>query len=216
MGYVTQRLGKGVSPRNAAWSALPVFLILLVFLLSACSSGNSSTPTTKGGKLNVGLVADLSTLDPLKSSSFYDRQVMLNIYDTLVRVDAHNNVQPDLATSWQYTTPTELVFTLRTDVKFQDGTPFNADAVVFNIKRILTTPSSPRLSEISTVKDVVAVDSSHVRFDLKAAFAPLLLTLTDRAGMVLSPTAVQALGDANLAIAPTHAGSGLFMLKEWV
>lgn len=216
MGYVSQRLGKGVSPRNAAWSALPVFLILLVFLLSACSSGNTNTPTTKGGKLNVGLAADLSTLDPLKSSSFYDRQVMLNIYDTLVRVDAHNNVQPDLATSWQYTTPTELVFTLRTDVKFQDGTPFNADAVVFNINRILTTPSSPRLSEISTVKDAVAVDSSHVRFDLKAAFAPLLLTLTDRAGMILSPTAVQKLGDANVANAPTDAGSGPFMFQEWV
>jgi peptide/nickel transport system substrate-binding protein len=213
MGYTTQRLVKGVSPRNAAWSILPVFFILFVLLLSACGSGG--TPTTKGGNLRVGLAADLSTLDPLKSSSFYDRQVMLNIYDTLVRVDEHNNVQPDLATAWQYTSPTELVFTLRTDVTFQDGTPFNADAVVFNINRILNTPSSPRLSEISTVQDVVAVDSSHVRFDLKKAFAPLLLTLTDRAGMILSPTAVQQLGD-KLTNAPTNAGSGPFMFKEWV
>jgi peptide/nickel transport system substrate-binding protein len=213
MGYTTQRLVKGISPRNVAWSALPVFFILFVFLFSACGSGN--TTTTKGGSLKVGLAADVTTLDPLKSSSFYDRQVMLNIYDTLVRVDAKNEVQPDLATSWQYTSPTELVFTLRTDVKFQDGTAFNADAVVFNIKRILTTPSSPRLSEISTVQDVVAVDSSHVRFDLKTAFSPLLLTLTDRAGMILSPTAIQKLG-ANLANAPTDAGSGPFMFKEWV
>jgi peptide/nickel transport system substrate-binding protein len=133
---------------------------------SACGSGGNTT-TTKGGALRVGLAADLSTLDPLKSSSFYDRQVMLNIYDTLVRVDEKNSVQPDLATAWTYPTPTELDFTLRTDVKFQDGTPFNADAVVFNINRILNTPSSPRLSEISTVKDVAAIDASHVRFDLK-------------------------------------------------
>jgi peptide/nickel transport system substrate-binding protein len=183
-------------------------------LLSACGQG--SAPSTKGGDLKVGLAADLSTLDPLTSSSFYDRQVMLNLYDTLVRVDAHNSVQPDLATSWQYPSPTQLVFTLRTDVTFQDGTPFNADAVVFNINRILNTPSSPRLSEISTVQDVVAVDSSHVRFDLKAAFAPLLLTLTDRAGMMLSPTAVQKLGNTTLATTPTNAGSGPFMFKEWV
>jgi peptide/nickel transport system substrate-binding protein len=141
---------------------------------------------------------------------------MLNLYDTLVRVDAKNNVQPELATSWQYPSPTELVFTLRTDVTFQDGTPFNADAVVFNIKRILSTPSSPRLSEISTVKDVVAVDASHVRFDLTTAFAPLLLTLTDRAGMILSPKAVQGLGDTALATTPTNAGSGPFVFKEWV
>jgi peptide/nickel transport system substrate-binding protein len=213
MGYTAQRLVKGVSLRNTAWSALPVLFILLAFFLPACSSGN--TGTTKGGNLKVGLAADLSTLDPLQSTSLYDRQVMLNIYDTLVRVDAHNNVQPDLATSWRYESPTELVFTLRTDVTFQDGTPFNADAVVFNINRILTTPSSPRLSEISTVKDVVALDSSHVRFDLKQPFSPLLLTLTDRAGMILSPTAVQKLG-ANLANAPVDAGSGPFMFKEWV
>ncbi|HEU5369542.1 MAG TPA: ABC transporter substrate-binding protein, partial [Ktedonobacterales bacterium] len=213
MRYLTRRLVKGVAPRAVAWSALPVFFIVFAMLLSACGQG--SAPTTKGGNLKVGLAADLSTLDPLTSSSFYDRQVMLNLYDTLVRVDAHNNVQPDLATSWQYPSPTQLVFTLRTDVTFQDGTPFNADAVVFNIQRILNTPSSPRLSEISAVQDVVAVDSSHVRFDLKAAFAPLLLTLTDRAGMMLSPKAVQSLG-SNLATTPTNAGSGPFMFKEWV
>ncbi len=214
MEHMTQRLVKGTSPRSVAWSTLPVFLIVLALFFSACGQGNPST--TKGGSLKVGLAADLSTLDPLKSSSFYDRQVMLNIYDTLVRVDEKNNVQPDLATSWTYPTPTELDFTLRTDVTFQDGTPFNADAVVFNINRILNTPSSPRLSEISTVKDVAAIDASHVKFDLKAAFAPLLLTLTDRAGMILSPTAVQKLGDATLATTPTNAGSGPFIFKEWV
>jgi peptide/nickel transport system substrate-binding protein len=215
MASIAPRLVKGISSRSVAWSALPVFFILFVFLFSACGSG-STTTTSKGGDLKVGLAADLSTLDPLTSSSFYDRQVMLNIYDTLVRVDAKNEVQPELATSWQYPTPTELVFTLRTDVTFQDGTPFNADAVVFNIKRILSTPSSPRLSEISTVKDVVAVDSSHVQFDLTKAFAPLLLTLTDRAGMILSPTAVQKLGNTALATTPTNAGSGPFVFKDWV
>jgi peptide/nickel transport system substrate-binding protein len=214
MRGMTQRLVKGVSPRHAAWSILPAFFILLALLVSACGSG--TTTSTKGGNLKVGLAADVTTLDPLQSSSFYDRQVMLNLYDTLVRVDAHNTAQPDLATSWQYTSPTELVFTLRTDVTFQDGTPFNADAVVFNINRILTTASSPRFSELATVQDVMAVDSSHVRFDLKKAFAPLLLTLTDRAGMMLSPTAVQKLGAATLTNAPTNAGSGPFMFKEWV
>jgi peptide/nickel transport system substrate-binding protein len=216
MRYFSSRIIKGGSPRNVAWSTLPVFFILLAFLFAACSSGNASTTTSKfGGKLNVGLDSDVVTLDPLLSTALVDRQVMLNIYDTLVRVDAQNNVQPDLATSWQYTSPTQLVFTLRTDVKFTDGTPFNAQAVVFNIDRILTTPSSPRLSEISTVKDVVALDSSHVRFDLKSAFAPLLLTLTDRAGMMLSPTAIKRLGK-NLANDPLNAGSGPFMFSQWV
>jgi len=214
MREMTQRLVKDVSPRHAAWSILPAFFILLALLVSACGSG--TTTSTKGGNLKVGLAADVTTLDPLTSTSFYDRQVMLNLYDTLVRVDEHNTAQPDLATSWQYASPTELDFTLRTGVTFQDGTPFNAAAVVFNINRILTTASSPRLSEISTVQDVMAVDDSHVRFDLKKAFAPLLLTLTDRAGMILSPTAVQKLGNTGVANGPTGAGTGPFMFKEWV
>ncbi len=67
---------------------------------------------------------------------------MLNIYDTLVAINAQNQIVPDLATSWDYKSPTVLDFTLRTGVTFQDGTPFNADAVVFNINRILNTLSS--------------------------------------------------------------------------
>lgn len=197
----------------------PLLVLFLAFttILVACG-GTSTTPSTTskvGGTITVGLSSDVVALDPLKSSALVDRQVMLNIYDTLVRVDQHNAIVPDLATSWSYTSPTQLVFTLRSGVTFQDGTPFNADAVVFNINRILSTHSSPRYSEISSVKSVQAVDSSHVLFTLKVPFSPLLATLTDRAGMILSPTAIQKLG-ASLNNAPTNAGSGPFMFVDWV
>jgi peptide/nickel transport system substrate-binding protein len=216
MRYIPWRPAKSFAPR-LQWSVLPVLLFLLVFLFTACGSGGSTSTTNSkfGGKLNVGLASDAVTLDPLQSTALVDRQVMLNLYDTLVKVDAQNNIQPDLATSWQFTAPTQLVFTLRTDVKFTDGTAFDAGNVVFNINRILTTPTSPRFSELATVKDVVAIDASHVRFDLKKPFAPLLATLTDRAGMMLSQKAVQSLGK-NLANAPKDAGSGPFMFSEWV
>src|SRR5262249_50076176 len=120
----------------------------------------------------------------------------------------------DLATSWNYTSPTQLVFTLRTDVKFQDGTPFNADAVVANINRILTAAASPRKSEVSTVQSVVAVDPSHAQFNLSKPFAPLLATLTDRSGMMLSP-AVIGNASADIANNPLKAGSGPFQFKSW-
>ena len=196
--------------------SLVLLATLLLTALAACGGGGTTAPTSQyGGKINVGLSSDVVTLDPLKSSALVDRQVMLNMYDTLVALDAHSNIVPDLATSWTYSTPTQLVFTLRSGVQFQDGTPFNADAVVFNINRILSTTSSPRYSEISAVKSVQATDSTHVTFTLKKAFSPLLATLTDRAGMMLSPTAVQKLG-TNLANAPTNAGSGPFQFVEWV
>lgn len=205
--------------RKAPFSGAIIFIILSLFF-AACG-GTSNTPPGQtgqakyGGDIKVGLNADVTTLNPVKSTALVDRQVMLNMYDTLVRINAQNQVVPDLATSWSYTTPTQLVFTLRTDVKFNDGTPFNADAVVFNIQRILSTPSSPRFSELSTVDNVKAIDDSHVQFNLKKPFSPLLATLTDRSGMMLSPTAVQKLG-AGLDNAPTNAASGPFMFVEWV
>ncbi|MHB8600586.1 MAG: ABC transporter substrate-binding protein [Ktedonobacteraceae bacterium] len=197
------------------FTTLVIISFGLLPILAACGGGSTSTTSKFGGNLKVGLDSDVVTLDPLKSTALYDREVMLNIYDTLVALDAHNNIVPDLATSWSYTTPTQLVFTLRTGVTFQDGTPFNANAVVFNINRILSAPTSPRYSEISSVKSVVAMDASHVQFNLKHPFSPLLATLTDRAGMILSPTAVQKLG-SGLADAPVDAGSGPFMFSQWV
>ena len=200
-----------------AFISLVIISITLVAALAACGGASPTTSTSSkyGGNIKVGLDADVTTLDPTLSTSLYDRQVMLNIYDTLVALNAQNKIVPDLATSWVYNTPTQLVFTLRTDVKFQDGTPFNADAVVFNINRILSTPTSPRYSEISSVQSVVATDSSHVQFTLKVPFSPLLAALTDRAGMMLSPTAVKKLG-SSLANDPVDAGSGPFMFKDWV
>jgi peptide/nickel transport system substrate-binding protein len=192
-----------------------IFAVMLVACGGQASQTTGSTQSKAGGNISVGLDSDVVTLDPLKSSALVDRQVMLNIYDTLVKISPQNTILPDLATSWSYTTPTQLVFTLRTDVKFQDGTPFNADAVVFNIQRILSTPSSPRYSEISSIKSVSAIDASHVQFMLKKAFTPLLANLTDRAGMMLSPTAVKKLG-AGLSNGPVNAGSGPFMFGEWV
>ena len=202
-------------------SLLSLFSVgLLALTLAACGGpgGGNSSGVKTGGTLNVGLDSDAVTLDPLKSTALVDRQVMLNMYDTLVRVDTQNKIQADLATSWSYPSPTQLVFTLRSDVKFEDGTPFNADAVVANINRILNTatasPPSPRLSEISSVTSVQAVDATHVQFNLKAPFAPLLAALTDRAGMMLSPKALASGED--IGNAPKNVGSGPFEFSDWV
>ncbi len=154
------------STRWKVFTSLPVVLIILTVILAACGGGSTTTnPSKYNGNISVGVDSDIITLDPLKSTALIDRQVMLNIYDTLVRVDEHNAILPDLATSWSYTSSdnTKLVFTLRTDVNFQDGTPFNADAVVFNINRILNAPTSPRFSELVTaLRTCNSISRSHL------------------------------------------------------
>ena len=194
-------------------------IISTAVLLAACSggsSGNGSAAATprSGGTLKVALESELRTLDPLKSSQRVERQVYYNMYDSLVTIDSSLKIKPGLATSWQYTDPTTLQFTLRSGVKFHDGTDFNADAVKFNIDRVLNAASSPRKGELASVKSVEVTDPSTVVFHLKRPDAALLSQLVDRAGMILSPAAIQK-GGADFGLNPVGAGTGPFMFVEW-
>lgn len=216
MHNMLKHLSRYLFTQKLTFSITSIVIISALILAGCGGENNSSKPQTKlGGTLNVGLNQEIVTLDPTKSSAFIDREVMVNIYDTLVQADPQNKILPDLATSWSYTSPTQLVFTLRTGVEFQDGTPFNADAVVFNINRILSNKASPRYNELSSVKSVQATDETHVTFLLTVPFSPLLANLSDRAGMMLSPTAIKKEG-ANISNNATGAGTGPFMFSSWI
>jgi len=195
---------------------LAVGLFGALFLAACGTGGTTSTNTApkSGGTLKVALNSELRTLDPLKSSQVVERQVYYNMYDSLVTIDQSLKIKPGLATSWQYTDPTTLQFTLRTGVKFHDGTDFNADAVKFNIDRYMTTPSSTRKSELASVKSVEVTSPTTVVFHLKRPDASLLAQLVDRAGMILSPAAIQK-GGADFGLNPVGAGTGPFEFVEW-
>ena len=170
----------------------------------------------KGGTLKAGLDGDILTFDPLTSGAYADREVYYNIYDTLVAFDPNLKIIPALAEKWETPDPKTYIFHIRQGVKFHDGTDLNADAVKFNIDRYLTDKTSRRKAEIDTITSVDVMDPYTVKFNLKAAFAPLLATLADRAGMILSPKVIQALGPDALAAKPIGAGSGPFKFVEAV
>jgi peptide/nickel transport system substrate-binding protein len=183
-------------------------------LATATTAAAPGEKPVRGGTLTVAIDSNTKNLDPLKSSLVVDRQIHYQIYDSLVAIDQNLKIIPALAMSWDTSDPKAIVFKLRQGVKFQDGTDFNADAVKFNIDRILNSQSSPRKGEIPSVASVDVVDPYTVRFNLKAPAAPLLATLVDRAGMMLSPAAVQKYGD-DLTLTPINAGTGPFKFVEW-
>ncbi|MCC6180053.1 MAG: peptide ABC transporter substrate-binding protein [Chloroflexi bacterium] len=169
---------------------------------------------TKGGTLRVALYVDPATMDPHLSGSKIDRQVFHNVYEPLVTLGAKLDIKPGLAESWAQPDPKTLVFKLRQGVKFHDGTDFNAEAVKFNFDRMQNPDTkSVRRGEIANVDTVEVVDPSTIRLNLKRPDAALLATLTDRAGMMISPTAVQKLG-ADLQRTPV--GTGPFQFVEWI
>jgi peptide/nickel transport system substrate-binding protein len=198
------------------------FALALVLFLGACGSGSTSTGTTTsgapkmGGTLRVAQETEINTLDPNTSGLVVEREIYYNMYDSLLAIDAKLNFKPDLATSWKFTDPQTLVLTLRQGVKFQDGTDFNADAVKFNLDRYMTStdPAAARKSDLASVQSVEVTDPSTVTLHLKKPDATLLAALVDRAGMMLSPTAIKQLG-AKLATGPVGAGTGAFEFVEW-
>jgi len=181
---------------------------------TAAATQAAAEKIQRGGTLTVALDSNLKNLDPLLSSLVVDRQVMYQIYDSLVTIGPDLKIQPGLADSWDTSDPKAIVFHLHPGVKFHDGTDCDATAVKWNIDRILNTPSSPRLSEISSVASVDVIDPLTVRFNLKAPAAQLLAALVDRAGMIVSPTAAQK-GGQNFTTNPLNGGTGPFRFVEW-
>ncbi|GAC1321371.1 MAG: ABC transporter substrate-binding protein [Chloroflexota bacterium] len=173
------------------------------------ASGAKSLPT-----INIALVSDINTLDPAVSTSYYDRQILNNIMDKLFDLDAKGRIVPVLATGYRVSKDRKTyTLTLRKGVKFQDGTPFNAQAVKFNLDRYRQASSAPRAVELKLVDSVTATSMYSVKITLSEPFAPLISILTDRSGMMVSPKAVQ---DAGAGFALHPVGTGPFVLQDRV
>ena len=168
----------------------------------AGSAGSTAAPAAGAAQgqqgnaeIVISLNADPPKLDPAQSSAFVDRQVLNNLCDKLLDLDPQGKIVPMLATEWKISDDKlTYTFTLREGIKFHDGTDLNADAVKFNIERGMTE-TSPRRTELSSVKSVEVVDPKTIKITLKQPFAPFLSVLTDRAGMIVSPKAAQELGN---------------------
>jgi peptide/nickel transport system substrate-binding protein len=169
----------------------------------------------KGGTLRVGFYIEAATMDPHLSGSKIDRQIYHNVFDPLVTLDNRLGIKPGLAESWTQPDNKTIVFKLRRGVKFHDGTDFNAEAAKFNFTRMKTEPKSVRKNELANVDTVDVVDPYTIKLNLKKPDAALLATLTDRAGMMVSPKQVQERG-SELERNAKGAGTGPFEFVEWV
>ena len=175
-----------------------------------------SKPAAAGGTITFALEDDPINFDPLRSNAFIDRNVHYQIYDSLVRIDPNGKIIPWLAEKWDVSQDGKTVtFNLRKDVKYHDGSSFDAESVKWNIERYINTEGSFRKGELAPVASVDAVDAATVRFNLKTPFAPFLSLLVDRAGMMVSRKAVES-GGEDFTRRAFKAGTGAFMLTEAV
>jgi peptide/nickel transport system substrate-binding protein len=148
------------------------------------------------GTLRIGMQDDPDALDPATGGTFAGRIIFASLCDKLIDLNAKLEFVPQLATGWSWSTDSRaLTLKLRDGVRFQDGEPFDAEAVKANLDRYRTAPYSARKSELKPVAAVEIIDPKTVRLVLSAPYAPLIAVLSDRAGMMAAPKAIQQLGD---------------------
>ncbi|OLZ10504.1 ABC transporter substrate-binding protein [Sulfobacillus thermosulfidooxidans] len=212
---------------KTAW-ALAAISTLTIGLAGCGSSSAQSSPTStsssspqvaqapvSGGTLNVGIDSDFVTLNPAMSSALIDRQAFINIFDPLLKLSPTMTVEPNLVTHWTITNggKTYTLF-LRHGVKFQDGTPFNAQAVIYNWDwEMNPANASPRRSNLALVQSLSAPNPYEVVVNLKAPYSAFLSILTGRTGMISSPTAMKKWGSA-YGLHPV--GTGPFKFVQWI
>lgn len=144
----------------------------------------------QGGTLRYASVSEPTTLDPHKGTSGGDHVSLYPLFDTLLRANPETlEPEPGLAQSWEYVDELTLQLELEEGVQFHDGTPFDAEAVVFNIDRAMTMEDSSVKPELTAVESAEAISELVVQLHLTQPDSSLLGVLADRVGMMVSPTA---------------------------
>jgi peptide/nickel transport system substrate-binding protein len=202
---------------------LAALLVAAPLVLAACSGsggGGGGTiaapshatadnrPVKSGGTLALALSTDPDALDPATSTTFVGREVFTSICQKLYDINAQSQLIPQLATSLPQMSADGKTATihLRTGIKFNDGTPFDAAAVKTTLDRNRTWAKSARQADLKAVSNVTVVNPSTVQLTLSHPFTPLTAQLADRAGMIVSPTQLKKLGNDNFGTDPVCVG----------
>jgi peptide/nickel transport system substrate-binding protein len=175
-----------------------------------------ATRRAKDGRLLIGVHYEPSGVDPHINSAELGLQMTMGVFDTLVYKTPEGEYLPGLAESWEIS-PDERAYTfrLRKDIKFHDGTFFNAAAVKFSFDRARDPANQSKLagSMLGSYKFTEVVDDYTLTVQLSEPSALFLDSLSQAWLAPVSPTAVEKYGtDFGLHL----VGTGPFMFEEWV
>jgi len=215
------------SVRTTLWRLMA--LLVAGVLMVSCGAGPTPQPAPTvdgapeptpappgGGRLVYGLTLAPSGIDPHVDASSELGIPLTSVYDTLVYQDLDGNFVAGLAERWEVSDD-GLVYTfyLRRDVHFHDGTPFNAQAVQFNLDRVRDLGAASRKAGgmLGPYERTEVVDDYTVRLHLSDPYAPLLDSLSQVYLGMASPAAVQQWGSEYQL---HQVGTGPFIFQEYL
>jgi ABC-type transport system substrate-binding protein len=212
---------------------LKKILLVLTVVAFACVGAALAAPKP-GGTLIFGRGGDSVGLDPAYETDGNSFMICDNVLEALVEYkDESTDLEPGLAESWTISDDGKTyTFKLRKGVKFHDGTPFDADAVVFSLGRQMKErklkffgkgweiPPAERPAEYwlqmemdKTVSSIEATDEHTVVFKLNRVEAPFLTNLGMDFADIISPTAFMK---NPKEFVRNPVGTGPFKFVKWV
>jgi len=186
----------------------------LAVLVLVAVAGLALAQPKYGGTLVAGMQTDPVGLDPHITNATSTRNMLENVYDTLVMFDSSLQIVPGLAESWEVSEDgLTWTFHLREGVRFHDGDTLQASDVVFSINRIKDPAvASPRADDFAVVADIQAPDELTVVMTLSEPFSPLLSKLAHSLNVIVSEDVVREHGDLQQVV----VGTGPFRFVEYV
>ncbi|HEX9118282.1 MAG TPA: ABC transporter substrate-binding protein [Anaerolineae bacterium] len=204
---------------------------------TAVPAAPTAAPAAKGKNTFVFCAqGDAVKLDPADIDDGISSGATEQMLETLVEFDGEKtSVRPALAEKWESNaTGTEWTFHLRQGVKFHDGTPFNADAVLVNFNRQWDPASPYHKDEYASLKweywnevigwgfkgdkdavmqNIAKVDDNTVKFTLSAPDAAFLINIALFSNAIVSPAALEKY---KTDVARNPVGTGPYKFVEWV
>ncbi|RCJ31346.1 peptide ABC transporter substrate-binding protein [Nostoc minutum NIES-26] len=187
------------------WVRITKFLSLFcvcLFLVISCTGGGNSPPagtnttsTPAGdGRITIGTTGKPRTLDPADAYELASLGLVFNMSDRLYTYQpGSTEIKPQLATALPKVSQDGLTYTipLRQGVVFHDGTPFNAKAMEFTIKRFIENKGKPSFLLADTVSSVQATGENELTIKLKKPFAAFPSLLAFSGVCAVSPKAYE-------------------------
>ncbi len=120
-------------------------LVMIVALLMASIAGCGGNEAAAGETLTVAMSGDAIALDPVATNDNQSSNVMVQLYEGLVKLDEEGNATPLLAETIEQPDDMTYVFKLKQGVKFHNGEELKASDVVFSLKRAIEAPNVTHL-----------------------------------------------------------------------
>ena len=193
-----------------------MLVLAMVFSLAACGKTGETQPQSGGAENNAGgeeqkeevpltpagktdlkfaLDQEPASLDPYMHTKQQGFTVGTLIFETLIKKDENGKFIPWLATEWELVDDTTIVFKLRDDVTFHDGSKMTAEDVVYSLALGATSSFSKTVFSSIDPENTKALDEYTVELKLLNPYAPLFEALASFRGAILCKAARESMGE---------------------